>query len=42
MRHTDWIFVFHWAPILGVAFLLGIGALVVRALTRGRGRVDGP
>ena len=34
MQEGDWIFILHWAPSLGVAFLLGIAALILQAQER--------
>jgi len=39
MRQSDWVFILHWAPSLGVAFLLGIAALILQAQER-RSRND--
>jgi hypothetical protein len=34
MRQSDWMFILHWAPSLGIAFLLGIAALILQAQER--------
>ena len=34
MRESDWNFVLHWVPSLGIACILAVFALVLQALER--------